>query len=1392
MGWKFWEKNWEQVAEDISAQERQQRVKKKKLAGEKHGDHVGELSQPGLGSNEQESSVVDDRYREYLEFEAEHDDHVKTEAGYLAYELGDLTARILGSEDQENKHESLFEEEKQDIMSRIHQIMGRIEKIGTDEELRAVRKFMSSFKRRRVDLSAAEKQVAADGREVPELLPNVKAGLWDDHLYQDDSYWADQAYREMEEEYGEHIDEDGNYHENPPSFDPPLVESPIGSKDNMHEAQTESRESVEIDFRILNLNHYYNRSLMDELEKFGPGKVNAVLTEIKEEMDSCFGVDPDFNENLRHQIAKLIDSENNGHIESLKDFKASWMRRIGIFDAQLVRYDDGSLEGDSRYYAQEYMEGTLKLSASLEFDDVNKNYELVQDLIKKRGMYGTPVQDILRGIDVCRGVISSTEELEVLINFIDGTYNSSSGTIAAIAGRYNGWGGYWEQSPLFGASEESMVRMGVPESYREQPKENAAKWREIMKAFSLEDTLTIVEAATTYGGFEYFREEIEGSPDVGENLDLLKRALPYAKKGITPEFVFRNYSQLKGDIDESKSGIEMFTELDDAGKFLKFCIMEWVDGVNRGHYSKFIKEALALEPDNEEERALQLEVQEALKREVVKMAQSPRRLSELIKEFGVGEESMHEVYDSLIGEGANVESSLQNVFNLVDQSDVLPERGLLDRAEAELLERGISTERYYTLIGVDQFKDMFPNAYEKVLSDIQEEIKGGNENHAELFMENLGQFSDFPWVGEVVMAAIKTPYIANKFVELAGYDYGWVSQTWAKEALEVAKVKATKYKQEADLRSLMQAYENCASGKLSGDDDFGKGYSEPFDHDPFEGHPLRVARGSNVLSQVFRGKKDPMDMSMEVSPDAAEALLEMRELIRTSHTEFLQRFRESSKVPDEDKAVIADGDHSVAKMNNILPNVQAFVAKYIMQKAGGDPAKMSDTILRERHNLASLLDRGYRGYMSAYNHDIPLYEILYREFDSERESGRNPMEIYLGRDGIYAYVGRRAQDATRKSKMGKSRRDERKASGQGDVVTIKPKYLVWSRLMAYELQRDVKQAFLEQESVSLESDPIFYDTGYGGSIPVDIMRAMDFSEEEIERRIRLLSAGSSNRRVRSLPENYRNAVEAIEDNDKDARRCPGVYKDKNGKIQTLNVPHSPESQFGYAMIKQSITRHFMIRERYSQGAPENFDYVGGGAEVRLRGEYDEAFESEFKENPVEFLRNMDFAVSIDEFKKTGSHQDMIVPTTKDSVFFQYHKPEDLEEARVRYMFLISAEKVGFPAPKPVGLMRSTDPEMGHYVMFENMSGLSGNHFVDFVQKQNGLSEQQKNKLINQLDNKLSDLTEDLADKMNLVKRWKREDVIVKYDMAKGEIESVTPFNWVGVKSKNLPHGERSW
>ena len=547
--------------------------------------------------------------------------------------------------------------------------------------------------------------------------------------------------------------------------------------------------------------------------------------------------------------------------------------------------------------------------------------------------------------------------------------------------------------------------------------------------------------------------------------------------------------------------------------------------------------------------------------------------------------------------------------------------------------------------------------------------------------------------------------------------------------------------------------------------DFGKvGFHES---DPYERHPWRLteeqAKAASVFSKLLAGDDVDEETLRETGIDRGqiEPLLErVNGKIEAAHQKFLERVR-TPLVWRSNLRLHLTNDQREEILNppvrlRPLPDViRSFVARYLVQMTKGFSVSASDTLI---DGLDALLEKGFQSYTQAYTVDIPLYDKLYDEFDNLRDAGRYPLEVYVGRDGIYAWIGRRAQDVARRRKMGREKRMEMKE--KGEVLEINPKYIVYPRYFRDNMKYEVKRQLLEQEGVGPDADPLFYDTGYIGTILEQMMRIMEFDEEEINRRMRLLSSTTASRRVRGIPDDRRSdVVERIEGSAKPEETAEGLIVDeKTGKIRHVAKPVSPDEFFDFMMIKQAISRHYWTKDHLHREQSGNANFDSERHTIRIREAYKDALPEEFLVNPAGFLDGQTVFTAQDG-------RDIIVETVQ---------PKRMKEAQQEFSVLIAAKKAGLPVAAPVGIISEKEGG-GGYVLVEKPEGHHGRNFEKWLQNSGSFSEEKVKEIMSDVRNRHQSVAKRFKEKIDVNIG---DNYIVDFDEEAGEVRSVTPVNWM--------------
>lgn len=264
-----------------------------------------------------------------------------------------------------------------------------------------------------------------------------------------------------------------------------------------------------------------------------------------------------------------------------------------------------------------------------------------------------------------------------------------------------------------------------------------------------------------------------------------------------------------------------------------------------------------------------------------------------------------------------------------------------------------------------------------------------------------------------------------------------------------------------------------------------------------------------------------------------------------------------------------------------------------MTERGSNPV---ETLVNNRDDLISLLGEVPQLVEDVYKTDIPLYDKVLEEFDEMRNENPDMLEVYLSRDGVFAYIARRAQAAARGIAV---RNDSEIPDRDGEEQTIVPKYknMLINRAMIgrhddYDIPQDFADYTEEQQEMIkttvrtyvkqsglVDEDVHFFDTGYVGSIPAEILSALGFSEEEADKRIHLISAEDRERRSEGLWFNRNSAVDEIEHERPQATRSAKGFRSENGTLIPVVERSSADNVFLHQVIKHVIHRHFFYREK---------------------------------------------------------------------------------------------------------------------------------------------------------------------------------------------------------------------
>jgi hypothetical protein len=669
-----------------------------------------------------------------------------------------------------------------------------------------------------------------------------------------------------------------------------------------------------------------------------------------------------------------------------------------------------------------------------------------------------------------------------------------------------------------------------------------------------------------------------------------------------------------------------------------------------------------------------------------------------------------------------------------------------------------------------------PSIYEYfrefILSDLST-----NLDLADYFVENLDKYYDQPWVAENVAKAVQHYSVAKKFASDAGHHPTWVKELWVLDVLEKAKETINEH----DIGN-------------NGNGDGSHGFSES---DPYEKHEnlfsgKKIIMASAISNFFKEGKTEDLGKLGINELEITKLLAEINEKIESEYKIFLQKAASNRNMSTEDVDALTNPES--VKMTPLIDNIKSYVARLIVLECEGDIQRIKailDFLTDSNQDsdeifLQPILEEGFDRYLKVYEVDIPLYDKLYEEFDNLRETGRKPMEVYLGRDGIYAWIGRRAQDQARRRKLGPEGRKSLRE--KGEIVEIHPKYLVYPRYFRDNLNYDTKRQFLEQERITFENDPLFYDTGYTGTIPEQIMRVMDFSEEEIEQRIRLLSAPSPHRRVKGIPENARSEIiEHIEHNPKTENVAEGLIIDeKTGKIRHIAKPTYGREQFHFMMISQAIGRHYWAKEYLHHEPSGNVNLDSENYTIRIREEYAKLLPKDFLKNPKEFFENQGKLMKGGKGEGQYPDEEILLFNLTDGTEIVAKRIElrKAKEARKEFSILIAAKKAGLRTAEPVGFLSGKSENDKDYLLMEKLEGHSGRTFEKELIKSGKYSDEQIKSIMQIIAEKNKEIAELFRTTLQIDKRWRIKDTVIEFNEETGEVGVVIPIDWERAQEYN--------
>lgn len=255
--------------------------------------------------------------------------------------------------------------------------------------------------------------------------------------------------------------------------------------------------------------------------------------------------------------------------------------------------------------------------------------------------------------------------------------------------------------------------------------------------------------------------------------------------------------------------------------------------------------------------------------------------------------------------------------------------------------------------------------------------------------------------------------------------------------------------------------------------------------------------------------------------------------------------------------------------------------------------KIENIVYINFKTLGNEFRKGLQEVLDVVEKDIPKYELLFAELDSLQNQNKK-FEVYLGRDGIYAFEGRRASDISRR------RRITSKEFAERQKIKISPKYINFNTLIKEYYSEEDRKSYLESNDILPSHDLVIFDTGFTGSIPEQILKTLEFKDPDINNRIKILGTNYftnnenidlneiglekmqriQSRLVKGIKANYQSYlhVDIIEERPKKDMTASGIYQDDNGKLRPAEKPYFNVLFFHYELIELVIRQYFFNKK----------------------------------------------------------------------------------------------------------------------------------------------------------------------------------------------------------------------
>jgi hypothetical protein len=663
--------------------------------------------------------------------------------------------------------------------------------------------------------------------------------------------------------------------------------------------------------------------------------------------------------------------------------------------------------------------------------------------------------------------------------------------------------------------------------------------------------------------------------------------------------------------------------------------------------------------------------------------------------------------------------------------------------------------------GVGIYEKTFPKTVKMVRKSVMS-LNRSSSPISKLFFDNAELFGNEPSFIANMKACLSHFDVAMKFTIIAknkmeGYDY-LLNLPELEDLVDLAE------------QTIIEKSINTSDGV--------------FGENPYDKNPAEIVEVSDRLRKVLQGRADVQILGNVFDQTDKERIEKLNTIIESSYEGFLVMIEMDNNIPLEDKAVLTqhelartDEIRNLVKMNNIRDNLKAFVSRYLVQRSLEYDMGLSKYLeyieIRGFSDLISVMSQGYEEYIGVYSTDIPSYDLLYDEFDDMREQGRKPQEVYLGRDGIYAYLGRRAQHAARLSNL--TNEEKKQMQAEGDLLKINPKYFVYPSYFRDCLPHAMKELYINQEIMSTEADPMFFDTGYVGSIPEQILKIMGYTGDDVSERIRLISAEDDRRLLRGVKRNERKGlVEVIERHPKDEKTAEGMYYDKeDGKLKHIAEPKKPEQQFWYAMIKQSIARHYWIKDKLHREKTGVLNFRSHDCDIKVNKNKLDVLPEEFFDDPLRYIENYGTYSKSDD--QTGTY--LLELENNEVLTVKFNYGEDNHDVENNFSILMASQKKNESEVEPIGVVIPRGKEYTSYTMADLNKGMASSLFIYYLENKLKLRKRKIKKIMNQVAEMHEEVESSARGTLGLDRRWRVKDISINFDEEKQKVISIFPLEW---------------